>query len=257
MLGRAVLVAVPNGGTPLATGARWENTIGLVANISEALPDNPWTMAADFVASGIVWLASHATAELPGLAAMDGNSPMVKALREGDGPADGRYSAIGANHHPDAALWRRLVDAGIDSFFAGANDLVVPTDGAWQIAPLARDSQALTPDRVACFGFDGNVQTGLGTVHHLNVLGQPETARFITRALAGEPQGLPPLDLSQPRKSRQIWRGRAAAASEILPITAPAPAVGTPATSAPTGRGDGRYRGDVGGHPRLDERRRG
>ena len=86
----------------------------------------------------------------------------------------------------------------------------MPTDGAWQIAPLARDSQALTADRVACFGFDGNVQTGLGTVHHLNVLGQPETARFITRALAGEPQGLTPLDLSQPRKSRQIWRGRAA-----------------------------------------------
>ena len=54
-----MLVAVPNGGTPLATGARWENTIGLVANIADALPDNPWTMAADFVASGIVWLASQ------------------------------------------------------------------------------------------------------------------------------------------------------------------------------------------------------
>jgi CHAT domain len=225
-LGRAVLVAVPNGGTPLATGGRWENTLGLVANIADALPDNPWTMAADFVASGIVWLASHASADMPGLAAMDGNSPMVKALREGSGPAAGRYSAIGANHHPDAALWRRLVDAGIDSFFAGANDLVVPTDGAWQIAPLARDSQALTADRIACFGFDGNVQTGLGTVHHLNVLGQPETRRFITRALAGEPQGLPPLDLSQPRKSRQIWRGRASA------VAADAARVATEATAA-------------------------
>ena len=39
-LGQAVLVAVPNGGTPLATGARWENTLGLVANITDALPDN-------------------------------------------------------------------------------------------------------------------------------------------------------------------------------------------------------------------------
>ena len=65
-LGRAVLVAVPNGGTPLATGDRWENTLGLVANIAEALPDNPWTMAADFVASGIVWLASHASGGFAG-----------------------------------------------------------------------------------------------------------------------------------------------------------------------------------------------
>ena len=241
-LGQAVLVAVPNGGTPLATGARWENTLGLVANITDALPDNPWTMAADFVASGIVWLASHASADLPGLAAMDGNGAIVKALREGNGPATGRYSAIGANHHPDAALWRRLVDAGIDSFFAGANDLVVPTDGAWNVAPLARDAAALTADRVACFGFDGNLQAGLGTVHHLNVLGQPDTARFITRALAGEPQGLTPLDLSQPRKSRQIWRGRASAAAdteaatEILPIAAAARVAveTTPAVLAPT-----------------------
>jgi hypothetical protein len=236
-LGQAVLVAVPNGGTPLATGARWENTIGLVANISEALPDNPWTVAADFVASGIVWLASHASADLPGLAAMDGNSPMVKALREGDGPAAGRYSAVAANYHPDAALWRRLVDAGIDSFFAGANDLVVPTDGAWQITPLARNSQALTADRIACFGFDGNVQTGLGTVHHLNVLGQPDTARFITRALAGEPQGLTPLNLSQPRKSRQVWRGRALKVLQIddsIGSKAAAPAAVASAVTAVT-----------------------
>ena len=221
-LGRAVLVAVPNGGTPLATGGRWENTIGLVANLTEALPDNPWTMAADFVASGIVWLASHVTGDLPGLAAMDGNGPMVKALREGHGPAAGSYSAIGANHHPDDALWRRIVDAGIDSFFAGANDLVVPTDGAWQtFAPSA--------ERVACFGFDGNVRTDLGTVHHLNVLGQPEAADFITRALSGEPQNLTPLDLSRPRKSHQIWRGiaRGRAAAEILQI-APVISVSTP-----------------------------
>jgi hypothetical protein len=231
-LGRAVLVAVPNGGTPLATGARWENTLGLVANVADALPDNPWTMAADFVASGIVWLASHASADLPGIGAMDGNSAMVKALREGEGPAAGRYSAIGANHHPDAALWRRLVDAGIDSFFAGANDLVVPTDGAWQLAPLALHSQALTADRIGCFGFDGNLQTDLGTVHHLNVLRQPETARFITRALANEPQGLTLLDLSQPRNSRQIWRGRATAAAEILPIATEAARVTTEATTA-------------------------
>ena len=157
-LGHAVLVAVPNGGTPLATSDRWENTIGLVANVIAALPDNPWTMAADFVASGIVWLASHAIAGLAG-PCLDGRRRSDgESLREGNGPASGDYSAIVANHHPDGALWRRLVDAGIDSFFAGANDLVVPTDGAWQILPLVPDSRALTADRIACFGFDGNVR---------------------------------------------------------------------------------------------------
>ena len=167
---------------------------------------------------------SRWSADSPGLAAMDGNSPMVKALREGNGPPAGRYSAIGANHHPDAALWRRLVDAGIDSFFAGANDRWCRPTAPGKLRRSRATRGALTADRIACFGFDGNVQTGLGTVHHLNVLGQPDTARFITRALTGEPQGFPPLDLSQPRKSRQIWRGRAATAteattSEILPIT--------------------------------------
>lgn len=208
-LGEGVLVAAPNRGTPLATGERWEDTVGLVANLLEALPDNPWTTGAEFVADGIVWLAGHLSGDLPGLAAMDGGGETIAALQAGRGPAAGSYWAIGANHNPEASLWRRLVDAGIDGFFDGANDLVVPTAGAWQVDAAV---PAVVPaERVASFGLDGNLRPQDGTVHHLNALGQPETARFIRNALSGTPQGLPAIDLSRAPRTQQAWRGGAAA----------------------------------------------
>ena len=64
-------------------------------------------------------------------------------------------------------------------------------------------------------------------MHHLNVLGQPDTARFITRALAGEPQGLTPLDLSRPANpvrpgAAARGSGRHEAAAETILIAASA-----------------------------------
>ena len=50
-LGRAVLVASPNDGTPLATPKRWDETIGWIANLLELFPDNPFTTGAAFVAN--------------------------------------------------------------------------------------------------------------------------------------------------------------------------------------------------------------
>lgn len=216
-LGQGVLVAVPNGGTPLATGDRWEQTVGLVANLLEWLdrvfPDNPWTMGAEFVANGLVWLAGHVSGDLPGLAAMDAGGETIPALQQGRGPVTGSYSAVAANYQPDAALWRRLLDAGIDGFFGGANDLVVPTAGAWQLDPAATD--LLPAERVACFGLDGNLPPRAGGVHHLNVLAQPETARFVQRALSGAAQGLPPVELSRPPRSQRSWRGSAPAGPKV------------------------------------------
>ncbi len=231
-LNEGLLVAAPNRGTPLATGERWEDTVGLVANLLEALPDNPWTMGAEFVANGIVWLAGHLSGDLPGLAAMDAAGETIAALQQGQGPAAGSYSAIGANYNPEA-LWRRLVDAGIDGFFDGANDLVVPTAGAWQVDAAA---PAVVPaERVASFGLDGNLRPQDGAVHHLNALAQPETARFIRNALSGTPQGLPAIDLSQPPRSHRSWRGAATAGrSGVRPsVEAPPPAIGAPPGGAP------------------------
>ena len=88
-LGRAVLVASPNEGTPLATPKRWEDTVGWVANLLEMLPDNPFTTGASFVANGIVWLANHASGDLPGLHSMDADGELIAAIQMPPGPARG------------------------------------------------------------------------------------------------------------------------------------------------------------------------
>ena len=80
-LGRAVLVASPNDGTPLATPTRWQDTVGWLANLLELFPDNPFTIGAEFVANGIVWLARHASGDLPGLHAMDGAGSLIGDLQ--------------------------------------------------------------------------------------------------------------------------------------------------------------------------------
>src|SRR5262245_1366116 len=58
-LGRAVLVASPNDGTPLATPRRWQDTVGWFANLLEMFPtDNPLVTGPEFVANALVWLAN-------------------------------------------------------------------------------------------------------------------------------------------------------------------------------------------------------
>ena len=132
-LGRAVLVACPNEGTPLATPKRWEDTVGWIANLLEMLPDNPFTTGASFVANGLVWLANHASGDLPGLHSMDGDGELIAAIQMPPGPPADAYSALVANYQPTGDKLRRLIDAGIDQFFGTANDLVVPSEGGWRI----------------------------------------------------------------------------------------------------------------------------
>ena len=50
-----------------------DDTIGWFANLLEMFPDNPFTTGASFVANGLVWLANHASGDLPGLHSMDGD----------------------------------------------------------------------------------------------------------------------------------------------------------------------------------------
>ena len=93
-LGRAVLVAAPNEGTPLATPSRWEDTVGWVANLLEMFPDNPFTTGAEFVANGIVWIARHASGDLPGIRSMDGDGELIRELQSPPGPPPDRYSVL-------------------------------------------------------------------------------------------------------------------------------------------------------------------
>ena len=77
----------------------------------------------------------------------------VAGLQAPPGPPASAYSALVANYHPDAALWQRALDVGVDSFFASANDLVVPSEGGWRtdregaLACARRPHRLLRPRR--------------------------------------------------------------------------------------------------------------
>ena len=236
-LGQAVLVASPNEGTPLATPERWDQTVGWFANLMEVLPDNPFTTGAQFVSEAIVWLAGHVTGDLPGLRAMDGAGDFVAGLQEPPGPPLQAYSALVSNHHADEKLWERALDVGIDTFFASANDLVVPSEGGWRVD---RDGTPYVPgDRIGCFGPGGNLSTtDGGPVTHVDFFKRPETAAFLARALAAEPQTLTAIDPDVPLPDRRFPRltrgavsstaataGRAAAAPMAAPASAALPAM--------------------------------
>ena len=113
-LNQAVLVASPNDGTPLATPARWKETVGWVANLIEQFPDTPWTFGASFVAEAIVWLASRAAGGIPGIAAMDRGGLQIEELQDSTTQPPSAYSALTANYSPDQQLLLKMLDVGID-----------------------------------------------------------------------------------------------------------------------------------------------
>jgi CHAT domain-containing protein len=228
-IGRVVLVAAPNEGTPLATPRRWEETVGWIANLLELFPDNPFTTGPAFVAEGLVWLARHLAVDLPGLSAMDGDGPMIRALQSPPGPPGDGYSALVANCNPTGNVLARWVDLGMDQFFGSANDLVVPSEGGWRVD---RSGQTfIAASRIGCFGPGGNL-AGDG-VTHIDIFGQAPTARFLATALAGEQQRLAPVDPAKSLPDRRLLRAGAAG------VSAPAPAAGGQAAPAKRARWTG------------------
>jgi hypothetical protein len=202
-LGRGVLVASPNEGTPLATGDRWQDTVGWLANLLEILPDNPFTTGAEFVANGIVWLARHVSGDLPGLRAMDGKGADIKALQGARVARRDAYSALVSNYQPLGEVLDRLIDAGVDQFFDGANDLVVPSSGGWRVG--AAENLAIPADRIGCFGPGGNLAGA--DVTHTGFFARPETTEFLVNSLIGLSVGVPPLDPATKLPDRRLFRG--------------------------------------------------
>jgi CHAT domain-containing protein len=201
-LGRAILVASPNDGTPLATPQRWHDTVGWVANLLEVFPENPFTTGAAFVANGLVWIARHASGDLPGLHSMDGAGQPIAELQSPPGPPADAYSALAANYNPSEEVLMRMLDVGIDQFFASANDLVVPTAGSWHVG---QPGKVLIPAaRIGCFGAGGNLPGD--SVTHVDFFSQAETVNFLTRALAGESQPLTRIDPLAPLPDRRLLR---------------------------------------------------
>ncbi|MET4071179.1 hypothetical protein ABID58_005990 [Bradyrhizobium sp. S3.2.6] len=230
-LNRAALVASPNDGTPLATPARWEATVGWLANLLELFPENPFTFGAGFVADALVWLAQRAGGALPGIAAMDTGGEMVADLQGPPAPPAAAYAALVSNFTPSGNILERMVDVGVDTFFAGANDLVVPSAGGWLID---RTDGSVPGDRIGCFGAGGNFPSNLPPVHHLNFFARAETASFLLQALAGAPHGLPEIDpsvtLPDSRGRRSlVERPAALLRPQAAQLPAPLPATVVPA----------------------------
>jgi CHAT domain-containing protein len=219
-LGRAILVAAPNEGTPLATPSRWENTVGWVANLLELFPDNPFTTGAEFVANGLVWIAKHASGDLPGLRSMDGDGDLIRELQSPPGPPADRYSVLAANYTPSGNVLARLLDVGVDQFFNTANDLVVPSEGGWRVDPSG--GSFIPGTRIGCFGRGGNISRS--DVTHVNFFAQPETVQFLVAALHDHPHKLPPLDPAERLPDRRLIRAGAPGISAPAPRPAGRPA---------------------------------
>jgi hypothetical protein len=214
-LGRAVLVAGPNEGTPLAAPARWTTLTSWLANLIDLFPDNPFTLGVSFLSEALGWMARHALGALPGLAAMTPGGPVISAL-EGAPSEFAELAALVSNCEPAGNVAARLADVGIDTFFGGANDLVVPTEGGWRIE-RPDGANVIAAGAIGCFGPGGNLVASSGAaVHHCNFFVQRESIDFIRHALAGEPVGRPAIDPA----SVLPWRRPALAAAVTASIAA-------------------------------------
>lgn len=217
VVGRAVLVASPNGGTPLASPDHVTQYTNWLSNVLELFPANPFATGVEFVSEALSWIARRLIGSLPGLASMDNNGEIIQALQAAPSPPVQAYSALVANFEPDAGLLQRIIDAGADLFFPTANDLVVPTEGGWRVDIGTGSVPAIPGDRIGCFGVGGNL-SHLQPVNHVNFFQDPGTVDFLVRALRGESQAITPIDCN-----RDLPSGRRRSAALLK-----APAAGVP-----------------------------
>jgi CHAT domain len=204
-IGKVVFIAATNDGTTLANPDRWKAITTWYANIMEVFPDNPFTTFASFLGEALGWMAQHVAGALPGLAAMDPNGPTIKTLQAGSTIPANSYLSLSSNFEPDQWL-ARMADAGVDAFYASANDLVVQTDSGWRVDPGG--ATAITGQQIGCFGPGGNIIAQPGdAVHHINFFSHGSTVDFLVNALLGAPLGLPALDPATVLPFRGARRG--------------------------------------------------
>ncbi|HEX7708072.1 MAG TPA: CHAT domain-containing protein [Thermoanaerobaculia bacterium] len=230
---RAVLVASPNDGSPLAAPERLINFLNAVANLAEMFPATPLAHGISFVAEAVVWVAHRLPQALPAIEDLAPNSDFVRAIQHAPLPTSTIWT-IGANYEPIGNGWQRLVDAGVDEVFGTSNDLVVPTAGSWNVDGAAN---AVPVSRIASYGRGGNVSPATGNeVIHTNYFYQRETIDLIARAFSGRSwtlRGIDPHSVPPWRGSAQPPGGSAARTPHPSPaVQKPDAAASAPATMA-------------------------
>jgi hypothetical protein len=221
-LGRSILVASPNEGTPLASPSHFDHYVTWISNLIDLFPENPFTIATHFIAEALTWLARAVRVDLPGLAAMNSEGAVIHQLQGPPGPPVRAYSALVANYQPDQGMLQRMLDAGVDVFFGTANDLVVPTEGGWRVD--AAGTPVIAGNQIGCFGLGGNLQNPPNAqVTHISFFSRTATVDFLTRVLLGQPLGLSVLDPA----THLPFRGRRGAIS-LAPAQPVSPQASTP-----------------------------
>jgi hypothetical protein len=140
MIGKLVMVAAPNRGTPLVDATHWIDFIDRYTNLIAQLPDTPSTITFEGVLCLVKIIGTGSVRGLPGLAAMETKGAPLAALGA-DELGDAKLYAFVADFSPGAesplsALIAKAGDVAVDNFFGEANDLVVPTNGCYDLKDI-------------------------------------------------------------------------------------------------------------------------
>lgn len=214
--GRVIFAGSPLAGTGLAAPARLRGALNLLTNISQTLKVMARTSGMVFPvmaplgeAAAILFslfgkvtavaaktpIIDAGVAMIPGLAAQsrEGANSEIIQLRKSFGELPesvlkkqflNNYHFLTSDFEPTDPRWRfwrhfrkdQLLDRAADLVFEGANDLVVDTTSMTSLANgIERDKLAKV--RVEDFGGQSE------DVHHFNYFQQPETIKFINKAL--------------------------------------------------------------------------
>ncbi len=130
-----VMVAPPNAGTALADKEHVSALLDRVTNLVQFLPTNGVTDVLGIIVSVVKQVATGAFGGLEGIMSMDPQGEALKAFNDSPGSA-ATYRVIASDFTPvpGSSLARIARDKGTDLVFGGvANDLVVPTAGAYEL----------------------------------------------------------------------------------------------------------------------------
>ena len=176
-VGKLVMVAAPNRGTPLVDATHWIDFIDRYTNLIAELPDTASTVTFEGVLCLVKIIGSGAVRGLPGLAAMEAKGPPLSNLAAEKLGAIRLYAFVAdfspIAGSPLAGLIKKAGDLAVDDFFGEANDLVVPTNGCYDLKEA--DGFPLDAERIH--------RSSGGSVNHLNFFDEADIRAALTAIL--------------------------------------------------------------------------
>jgi pimeloyl-ACP methyl ester carboxylesterase len=129
----AVFVGSPNAGTVLADAEHLGDLLDSYTNMLDAFPDIGAVDVLQVVLEVVKQVATGIAEGLDGLMSMNPGGEYLRTLNKEPAERAG-YAAIAADFSPASRDPRQLaMNLVADRLFRGANDLVVPRDGAWEV----------------------------------------------------------------------------------------------------------------------------